>query len=131
MALDIPALAKGGVDTAWSVIQSVLSDCTLRMNPSGVYDSAADTSAITWGATIPNLKAFLWDDKNLEKPATKTDELGRNILGITKRALLRSADIANAVVTTSAELDEGAITWYVTGVDTPPGGAIVILDLLR
>lgn len=131
-ALDIPALAKTNLDLAWGLVESVLSDVVVRLNPSGPYDPATDSQAITWGSTIEDIKGFLWADKNLEKTSSTQDDHGRKLEGITKKCLLRAADVGNVEIDTSAEIEEGGlVTWYVSGVDTPPGGAIIILDLYR
>lgn len=128
MALDIPALARGGVDLAFAQAASVMTDAEIRLNPSTVYDSGTDTSTVTWGAVIPELKGFFWADKNLKAP----DNTGRELEGLTKMCLLRAADIGNVEVDTSAEVEEGGlVTWFVSRVDTPPGGAIVLLYLYR
>lgn len=128
MALDIPALARTNVDLAWSLVDSVLTSSTLRLNPSGTYTPATDSKAVVWGSTLPNVKAFFWDDKNNPTPQGFKQDGSQ---GLTKMAMVRLSDIGNAEVDTSAEIDEGPITWQVSGVDTPPGGAIVILSLYR
>lgn len=130
MSADIPLIARRGVDAAWRAVASVLSEVTFRDDPTSAYDPATDTTSTTWGVSIATasgggaLKAFLWDDKDLEQDAGAEGQTA----GKMKKAMLRAVDLP-AKPSTLAELVEGSTVWKVIEADAPPGNGIYILTI--
>ncbi len=131
--MDIPAIARNGVDVAWLKAASVLSPVTFRDGPTTSHNPTTEAEVITWATEVStqagggNLRALLYTQKTAR---LETGSMDATIPRLSKMALLRAKDLpANIVISPKAELVEGSVVWKVMEADSPPGQAIHILRL--
>lgn len=131
--MDIPAIARAGVNTAWKNAASVLSTVAiLRDEPTTTQEPVTEVETTTWGKTITTdeaggpLKALLYSAKEKRQPANGDATVPR----IDQMALLRAVDLPGiAKLSTKAELVIGGTVWHILEADAPPGGAIHVVRI--
>ncbi len=133
MALDIPAIAANGVNTAWTVAASALKTVTFRDGPTITRNPTTQVETVVWTTTITAtpaatpLKALLWNKKQERGEAPPLDA---TVPSRTKMAMLRASDLPGVTeISIKAELVEGTKVWKVLEAETPPGEAIHLLRL--
>lgn len=126
MPLDIPAIAGGAMDVAWSAAASVMVPVTVHQGPVTSYDPATDVTTTTWTTeTEVTGLPYLPELKELEAGA-----LDAFVAGRMKMLLLRRADLP-ADVGTDDTVTLETFVWQVKGTFLDPSGKCCILTLLR
>lgn len=126
MPLDIPALARAGVNQAWLAIASVLKSCTVRTGPTATYDAATDVTTIVW-AQEDVVDGFPYSPEIEEIEA---GDLNAFAEGRRQNVLIRASDLT-APPTTASTVEINSVVWQVKRVFLDPGEALYILSLLR
>jgi hypothetical protein len=129
MALDLPALFKGGAATAFGVADSVMIDAVLHMYPAGnvtisVYDVVSD--APTQAPTAYNVRGLPYQTK-WQKQQLDSADLSTFMIQFeqAKAAGLTVAPDAKAFLTING------VRWSVTEINFDPANALYIFSLRR
>lgn len=133
MALDIPALARGGWAKAKSVAGSAFATGVLRIGNTPVIDPVADTSTPSWAFEVTLTKSILFYGRKLQDEQDQAEDVRGATARITEaKAIVGVADLpAGAVPDNDSELEINGEKWEVANVGTPPGNAIYLLDLRK
>jgi hypothetical protein len=129
MALDLPALFKGGAATAFAVADSVMIDAVLEMYPIGsitisVYDPVTD--APTVAPTSYNVRGLMYK-ASWQKQALDSADLAM--------FMIQYEQAKAAGLTTSPDarsfLVIGGTRWSVISIEFDPANALYIFNLRR
>lgn len=138
MSINIAQLAGRAINKAWALAAGELTPCTVRDLPTFTHDTATGADVVSaWGVEVTTggdgepMRAFMWMKEASEDGQAPKDWAGSMRSGIQK-AIVRRSDLPGvAELTTAAELVVGSNVWKVSRTQSPPGGAIFILDLQK
>ncbi len=118
--MDILALVAQGFSIAKQLVPTAFKLATVRLDPTlGAYNSATDSTPITWGVNLP-VDVFPYEDAEERKilPADVRQ----------KTFLLNPNDFApGQQFHQTGEVELDGETWQIYGVSVAPSGAVAIL----
>tara|TARA_R110000772_G_scaffold45987_5_gene105127 strand:+ start:15692 stop:16057 length:366 start_codon:yes stop_codon:yes gene_type:complete len=121
--MDIRALAEKGYDIAEGLADQAWKTITLRLDPTeGVYDPITETSTSGWGTEV-ELSALRYNEKqyNADTSLMVNNEV----------YLVKASDVGNVDPTTEAQIQIGAATYGVVGIELDPVGATIKFIVAR
>lgn len=130
MALNIPAIAAAGVDTAWTLAATALTAATLQTGRTATMDIEENTETLAWDSETA-LDALIYDVK---KGESEDDERSTPAIGWSGKAIVRVSDLTADGAddpTQESRLVAGSDTWDITKVTKVPTAPIILLDLRR
>jgi hypothetical protein len=129
MALDIPAIFKGGAATIFSIADSVMVDAVLRLRPGSgtadVYDPTTDTRSTTSDLTF-NVRGLPYQ--------TEKQKLAVDSAYVSTFCIQVDQAIAAGLTEPPNDADFIVIdgeSWNVTNVEFDPANALYIFNLRK
>lgn len=124
--MNIPAIARAALVTAWEAADSALVDATIRTGPTTEYSPDTDSTATTWAAETECRVLFYSQEEGREVPASDPKAQQRSAM-----VLVRRVDIEPATPGLADEVEVASVAWKIIKVETPPADAIQIFTLSR
>lgn len=125
--MDIPSIAGGALDTAWTVADSVLKAVTVKQGPTPSFDPTTDVTTTTWATTTTGKKGLPYAPK-LEE--IETGDHDAFVQGRMVKMLLRSVDFPAAIAVDDIVTYAG-YDWQIKSTFQDPSEKVTILMLLR